>query len=225
MPPAHAPDTQSTAPPHLAPSTHFLHKGPPQSTSLSAAFFLPSAHVAAAEQTPLTHELSAQSLSSWQVLPTAQGKHAAPPQSTSVSKSSFLPLLQGVGSWQILFKQIALLQSVPNEQTSPGLQPVHCAPPQSVSVSLPFLMPSVHPAATALSTRESGAGAVESATLPASEIAESASAIGEVESSFVQHLFTSFAVQVSLRRPTTSVLGRTCGDCTSISKKKRPRQR
>jgi hypothetical protein len=97
----HTPLAQSLAPAHFLPVTHLGHRAPPQSTSVSGPFFVPSAHVAAwhlsgvPEQTKL-----AQSLAPEHVLPAAHDGHAAPPQSMSVS-SWFFTTSEQLGIWQI----------------------------------------------------------------------------------------------------------------------------
>src|SRR5207249_3514408 len=62
-------------------------KSPPQSTSVSWPFWIPSSHVVAV-QIPFTQELLSQSESTLQCLPSGQRTQNAPPQSTSVSSPS-----------------------------------------------------------------------------------------------------------------------------------------
>src|SRR5690606_28616008 len=71
---------------------HFLSDDPPQSTSVSSRFWIPSSWVGAAHVPPLQTPLS-QSAPSAHPLPSAHLFPDDPPQSTSVSSPSFVPLI------------------------------------------------------------------------------------------------------------------------------------
>jgi len=85
-------DKQSSPVEHLARFAHGEHgelAPPPQSTSVSGPFMIPSMHVAGLHTLLTSSQLfDAQSVPTAQTLPLAQGKHV-PPQSMSVS-SPFL---------------------------------------------------------------------------------------------------------------------------------------
>jgi len=83
MPAAHTLLMQSPAQPHRLPAAQGEHD-PPQSTSVSMPFALPSSHAAAAHA-PLSHTLLLQSRASVQAWPGSQPEQAPPPQSTSLS--------------------------------------------------------------------------------------------------------------------------------------------
>jgi hypothetical protein len=100
--------------PQLLPIVQPLQSGPPQSTSVSDPFWMPSEHVGAwhvpPSQTPLW-----QSPSPLQSSPATQAEQLEPPQSTSVS-SRFWVLSEQVGTWQTLEAQMALWQSPSSPQ-------------------------------------------------------------------------------------------------------------
>jgi len=86
---------QSDATPHVLPTAQCCEQDPPQSTSVSFPFLMPSLHVGAATHFPALQRLLAQSAAAMQFLLAAQGAHE-PPQSTSVSPPSVSPLVQWV---------------------------------------------------------------------------------------------------------------------------------
>jgi hypothetical protein len=89
---------QSALIPHVLLSAHFGQVGPPQSTSVSLPFLIPSMQVAvAAAQTPELQLLLLQSALTRQALPFAHFEVQLPPQSTSVSSPFFTVSVQ-VGS-------------------------------------------------------------------------------------------------------------------------------
>jgi hypothetical protein len=88
------PSTQSVATAHFFVSAHFGHVPPPQSTSVSAPFMVPSVHEGAAAAhvfVPGSQTVLVQSEPVVQALELAHFGHVAPPQSTSVSAPSFTP--------------------------------------------------------------------------------------------------------------------------------------
>lgn len=125
------------------PTPHFVAQEPPQSTSVSVAFFTPSGHLATwqipAEQTPLV-----QSAPTVQPPPSAHLLAGAqlPPQSMPVSVP-FLLLSAQVGFWQNVPVQTLLLQSAAPPQVLPPPHFGQLAPPQSISLSVPFFVKSV----------------------------------------------------------------------------------
>jgi hypothetical protein len=144
--PVHTPLAQSAASVHDCPAPHVAQVVPPQSMSVSAAFFTPSVHVATWHvlvvvpvQTPVTQSDPAE-----QPLVVAHLAQVPPPQSVSVSAPFLTPSLQ-VGAAQVPPVQILLRQSVPALQVAPLGQPLHAPPPpQSMPVSVPFETPSLH---------------------------------------------------------------------------------
>src|SRR5438128_1037562 len=82
--PLHRLEVQSVFAMHFLPSGHGPHSLPPQSTSVSAPFCLPSP-----QPTQMlscgSHSLVKQSLSIVHICPAPHCSHAPPPQSTSVS--------------------------------------------------------------------------------------------------------------------------------------------
>jgi len=83
------PDAQSLSPLHdwlVMQSGH----DPPQSTSLSSPFFMPSPQPANT-QTPPAHSPDAQSLGTVHIEPSLQAGHTPPPQSISLSLPFFTP--------------------------------------------------------------------------------------------------------------------------------------
>jgi hypothetical protein len=114
---------------------------PPQSTSVSEAFFRPSLQVGV-RQVPPRQVISVQSEWAAHVLPTAQLGQVPPPQSTSVSEPFFTASLQ-VGAWQRLFWHRLLWQSEPPRHSLLVAQRGQVPPPQSMSVSEPFFTPSL----------------------------------------------------------------------------------
>lgn len=119
---------------------------PPQSTSVSLPFRIPSEQVgaehleAAAGQIPL-----AQSAARAQVLPVPHGGQL-PPQSRSVS-APFLTRSSQLGWAHTPLVHTPLAQSAPMRHPPPPGQRTGQAPPQSRSVSLPFGTPSPQVAA------------------------------------------------------------------------------
>jgi hypothetical protein len=92
---------QSALTVHVLDGVHLLGQLPPQSTSVSAPFLMPSLQLAATgvAQTllPLQKPLM-QSVPTIQIFPLAHAKHVPPPQSTSVSGLSIWLLLQVAAS-------------------------------------------------------------------------------------------------------------------------------
>jgi hypothetical protein len=84
--------------------------GPPQSTSSSAPFWVPSVQLGAAH-TAILHTLLSQSLGKRQLCPGEHLAHAAPPQSTPVS-SLFLTL-----SWQVGAAHVIVPRHTPLSQS------------------------------------------------------------------------------------------------------------
>jgi hypothetical protein len=84
---------------HALPLEQAAHVPPPQSTSVSAAFFTWSVQVAAWQMCPAQVPL-AQSVPTLQPLPLPHAVHDPPPQSTLVSAPFLIPSLQ-LGAWQL----------------------------------------------------------------------------------------------------------------------------
>jgi acetyl esterase len=128
---------------HAFPKPHFAQSGPPQSTSVSAPSFAPSAHAAPRQTFPWQMPLR-QSAPDAHAFWFAHFGHAAPPQSVSDSPSFFTPSLQ-LGAAHLPFVQTMLEQSFAMMHVFPGSHLfVHDGPPQSMSVSSPFFTPSMH---------------------------------------------------------------------------------
>jgi len=114
---------------------------PPQSTSVSVPFWVPSLQLVA-WQAPVMQSFEMQSVLSTHFLFASHALHmlvGLPPQSTSVSRPFWTPSVQ-VAARQVTLQE-CVAQSVPTPQALPtahGLQ----VPPQSTSLSLPFLIPS-----------------------------------------------------------------------------------
>jgi hypothetical protein len=81
---------QSPALAQPRPGAHFAAHVPPQSTSVSAAFWTPSEQVGGAQWAVWSHTRETQSSSASQLAWSPHGAHE-PPQSTSVSSPSTLP--------------------------------------------------------------------------------------------------------------------------------------
>jgi hypothetical protein len=136
---------QSDPAAHVCPSEHTAHCGPPQSTSVSFAFFTMSEHVGRhvePEQLPPT-----QSLSCPQPSPGPHGPHDEPPQSASVSVP-FCTVSEHVGAWHTPPVHTSLWQSALAAHFFASAHGAQSAPPQSVSVSAPFFTASAHVGAT-----------------------------------------------------------------------------
>jgi hypothetical protein len=122
---------------HCLPLAHFGQTGPPQSTSVSWPFLIPSVQVAGAVQTPLT-----------QVLPDGQTLPQAPQLAGSLLVATQSPLhkvkpaWQGE-DWQTPLTQKPLRQSEFARHCLPLAHFGQTGPPQSTSVSWPFLIPSL----------------------------------------------------------------------------------
>jgi hypothetical protein len=127
---------------------------PPQSTSVSAPFFIASVQVgASAPHTPPAQLALWQSPALPHAFPFGHLAQAGPPQSTSLSLPFFIPSLQApLGAAQTPFAQLALVQSEATPQVLPLAHLTQVAPPQSMSVSPPFFIPSLHVGAGALQT-------------------------------------------------------------------------
>jgi hypothetical protein len=137
------PAAQSPAAAQSFPRLHGL-QDPPQSTSLSSPFLMPSSH---ATHTPPTHLLETQSVPEPQLFPFA---HFAqdPPQSTSLSSPFVRPSVQLTQMpGDTLASQRPLSQSVPTLHSLPSAHGAH-VPPQSTSVSLGSSVPFAHPLQT-----------------------------------------------------------------------------
>jgi hypothetical protein len=134
------PDRQSGSPPHTSPSPQPMHP-PPQSTSVSAPFFLPSPHDGGVH-TSFAHTSLTQSASPTQPSLSSHGPHP-PPQSTSVSSPFFAPSEQ-LGSVHSPMMQLSVAQSIGVLHTSPSPHAAHTVPPQSTSVSSWLSAPSSH---------------------------------------------------------------------------------
>jgi hypothetical protein len=135
MPPAQLMVVQSAGTPQCWPCAHFNVHTPPQSTSVSLPFFLPSLQLGPA-QTPPEHEAEAQSLSTRQPEPTEQRNvQVAPPQSMSVSVPSRLPLVQLAACVHLPLVHTPVEQSDETMQPRVGMHLAGQLPPQSTSVS------------------------------------------------------------------------------------------
>src|SRR5687767_7582973 len=90
--------------------------GPPQSTSVSPLFLMPSfgpaGLVGSATQRPPSQRPALQSVPTLQPWPTAHCGAPGPPQSTSVSSPFFVPSV-GDAAWQMLSLQTPVRQSLP----------------------------------------------------------------------------------------------------------------
>ena len=125
---------------HLFPAVHGGHDGPPQSTSVSAPFLMPSLHVCKFYR-------GAASVS-WYV-----GVGSAPPHvggllphilpSRSPAPRVIAKNKRASQTWEVAL-QTPPWQSLSTRQDLPAGQPEHPPPPQSTSVSWPFLTPSLH---------------------------------------------------------------------------------
>jgi hypothetical protein len=128
---------------HALPVRHFGAVAPPQSTSVSSPFFLPSVGLGAAHF-PVLHTSLAQSPSILQTFPVSHLGAAAPPQSTSVSSPFFLPSLAcGSRHAPAAVSHDALTQSASPLHPPPVPHLGADAPPQSTPVSSPSFLPSV----------------------------------------------------------------------------------
>ena len=145
---AHALEAQSPWSLHVLSTAQrgaFVGAPPPQSTSVSVPFLIPSLFVGG-WQTPPVHATLLQSLVTAQLLPVSQRGAfvgAPPPQSTSVSVPFLIPSLF-VGGWQTPPVHATLLQSLVTAQLLPVSQRgafVGAPPPQSTSVSRAVLDP------------------------------------------------------------------------------------
>src|SRR5260221_533662 len=105
---------QSRPAEHDLPAGHAGHVPPPQSTSVSLPFFMPSVQLGAGMgwQTPPLQKFEPQSPLPVHLPPLPHFPHAHPPQSTSVSMPFFTPSEQ-VGAWHTPFVQTPLAQSLP----------------------------------------------------------------------------------------------------------------
>jgi len=126
---------QSALTVHILDGVHLFAQLPPQSTSVSAPFLMPSLQLAAAgvAQTPLLQKPLMQSVPTKQFFPFAHAKHVPPPQSTSVSG--------GLSSWLLLQLAASVTQSLmlvrPVSELVPELAP------QEIRVGelLPLIIP------------------------------------------------------------------------------------
>jgi hypothetical protein len=126
---------QSEFAPHFAWSRQGAHTGPPQSTSLSVPFFVPSPQVAGVHR-PREQKPPEQSAPVLHALPSLQAGQL-PPQSLSVSVP-FLTASEQVGGAQTRLVHTFEVQSVGTEHPFPSAHGLHAVPPQSTPVSLPF---------------------------------------------------------------------------------------
>lgn len=115
---------------------------PPQSMSVSLAFFTPSVQEGAAQRPP-EHTPLPQSEPSRQTLDSAHRLGHAPPQSTSLSVP-FRTRSSQVAATHFEPVHTSLLQSSATAQPAASAHLVAHEPPQSISVSEPFFMPSAH---------------------------------------------------------------------------------
>jgi hypothetical protein len=84
-------DVQSVATPHISPSAHGMHIVPPQSTSVSVPFIVPSVHVGSGWQVPPVQMSVVQSPLPPHMSPGVQVGPHVPPQSTSDSVPFIIP--------------------------------------------------------------------------------------------------------------------------------------
>ncbi len=134
---------QSVGAAHAAPGAHDGHCAPPQSTSDSLPFRMPSLHDAATHVIALPHELLAQSAATAHARPSAHAGHAGPPQSTSVSPPSRVVFAHVAGeAHRFVVSQRLWRQSRSTPHTLPAAHPRAHDPPQSTSVSSPLRAPS-----------------------------------------------------------------------------------
>jgi hypothetical protein len=121
--------------------------GPPQSTSVSVPFFIPSPQLGALQMSgfPDVSQIPLwQSLGSTHFKPLAHGPQVVPPQSLSVSPGSSILFWQEFGPHCPLLQTWVAMQSETLLHFCPSAQRGHPAavPPQSTSLSFPFLTPS-----------------------------------------------------------------------------------
>jgi hypothetical protein len=121
--------------------------GPPQSTSVSVPFFIPSPQLGALQMSgfPDVSQIPLwQSLGSTHFKPLAHGPQVVPPQSLSVSPGSSVIFWQEFGPHCPLLHTWVAMQSETLLHFCPSAQRGHPAavPPQSTSLSFPFLTPS-----------------------------------------------------------------------------------
>jgi hypothetical protein len=131
-PAVQTPLRQSFAPAQPLPSAHLGQFGPPQSTSVSPSFWIPSLHVGAgATQTPAVQTPLRQSFPPLQPLPSAHLAQWGPPQSTSVSLSFLTPSLHVAGGGvQVPLTHVSLAgQALPHEPQWLGLLASATHPP------------------------------------------------------------------------------------------------
>ena len=129
-PPVQVALLQSAPTPQVLPLAHLVMHEPPQSTSLSLPFLMPSVQVGSgAAQTPAEQLVLEQSALALQVLPLAHLLAQEPPQSTSVSVPFLTRSLQP-GAWQTLPVHLPLWQSPspPQAWPPPELRRLSCAP-------------------------------------------------------------------------------------------------
>jgi len=165
-------------------AAHLGHKGPPQSTPVSAPFLTPSEHDTAGAVmhafVALSHSPVRQSALTLQLLPSPQAPQVEPPQSTPVSLPFLMPsehvtaaqtlvvvfvvtlvvvlvvlLKLGLVTVIVTVVQLLLRQSLLALQLTP---PAHAGqvPPQSTAISLPFCMPSEQEGGTGLQAPRAG---------------------------------------------------------------------
>jgi hypothetical protein len=125
----HTPLSQSPPTAHFSPVAQSSQFGPPQSTSVSAPFFWPSAQFGAAQRFAL-QTLLAQSVGAPQDLPAPQPGQVAPPQSESLSSWFFTPSVHDGASHLALVHEL-LKQSLAAWHVPPVAHPGQPAPPQS----------------------------------------------------------------------------------------------
>jgi hypothetical protein len=141
-PATQAAEEQSAGTLQCLPSAHFCVHTPPQSTSVSEPFFLPSLQLGPT-QTPPEHEPDVQSVPARQPEPIGQRSvQSVPPQSMSVSVPSRLPSVQLAAWAQWPPMQFPVEQSAAVMQPCAGAHLFAQLPPQSTSVSSASSMPS-----------------------------------------------------------------------------------
>jgi hypothetical protein len=137
----HTLDAQSCATPQARPVPHAWHVPPPQSTSVSVPFLIPSKHEGAWQMPIQAPDVQSEPVR--QVTPFAHGGHVPPPQSIPVSLPFKTPS-EHEGTWHTFPEQKPDWQSDSLTQPPPMAQAGQDPPPQSMPVSAPSLMPSLH---------------------------------------------------------------------------------
>ncbi len=126
-------ETQSSASPQPSSVSHVEPHSPPQSSSVSEPFWVPSVHEGG-WQTSIRQTVEVQSVVSRHESPSSHGPQVSPPQSTSDSLPLWMPSRQ-VAAVHEPSPQASDRQSSPSSQPSPSSHGPHEGPPQSTSVS------------------------------------------------------------------------------------------